>query len=238
MIGSLVRAMGNKAGLLFLVIGLAIAAIAAAQEPPNSAAPDRSGGIAASRAEMFWLDLSLERRPIPRWTAEGLRRSAQAHESRLDRGGLGRPSRRHGYENQFAGGWQMLHPRPAIRGPGPDGRLSSQPARSRRTDHEDRQGGRPDRPLELLADRHAPEGGRLHRRRVRQGGRWDLDRRQPGQRDLRPHRHRRGLRRRCPRPGRIETDRGVQRLRPRLGSVFHEEHGPVARSTGRSGSAR
>ena len=109
MIGSLVRASGNRAGLLFLVIGLAIAAIAAAQEPPNSAAPDRSGGIAASKAEMLFLT-SLwkgDRYPDgrPKVPDDLLKRmKAVSIEEAWD------VLRLDGYENQFAGGWQMLHP--------------------------------------------------------------------------------------------------------------------------------
>ena len=109
MIGSLVRAMGNRAGLLILVIGPAIAAIAAAQEPPSSAAADRSGGIAASRAEMLFFT-SLwqgERYPDgrPKVSDDLLTRmKAVSIEEAWD------VLRLAGYDNQFEGGWQMLHP--------------------------------------------------------------------------------------------------------------------------------
>ena len=121
----------------------------------------------------------------------------------------------------------MIHPDRPFVGPGSDRRLSAQPARSRQSNHADRQGGRSDRPVELMADRHAPEGRRLHRRRVRQGRRRHPDRRQPGQLDLRQDGHRRGVRRRCPRPGRTEADRGLQRLRAGMGPLLPQERGPL-----------
>ena len=109
MIGSLVRATRNRAGLLSLMICLAIASIAAAQEPPSSAAPDRMGGIAASRAEMLFFT-SLwkgDRYPDgrPKVSDDLLKRmKAVSIEEAWD------VLRLDGYENQFAGGWQMLHP--------------------------------------------------------------------------------------------------------------------------------
>ena len=109
MIGSLVRATGNRAGLSSLVIWLATASIAAAQEPPSSAAPDRSGAIAASRAEMLFFT-SLwkgDRYPDgrPKVSDDLLKRmKAVSIEEAWD------VLRLDGYENQFEGGWQMLHP--------------------------------------------------------------------------------------------------------------------------------
>ena len=158
MIGSLVRATGNRAGLLFLVIWLAIAAIAAAQEPPNSAAPDRSGGIAASRAEMLFFT-SLwkgDRYPDgrPKVSDDLLKRmKAVSIEEAWDVLRLAR------LRESVRGRLADAPSGPTVRGPGPHRRVPAQPARSRRTDHEERQGGRPDRPLELLADRHAPAAG-------------------------------------------------------------------------------
>ncbi len=109
MIGSLVRATRNRAGLLSLMICLAIASIAAAQEPPSSAAPERMGGIAASRAEMLFFT-SLwkgDRYPDgrPKVSDDLLKRmKAVSIEEAWD------VLRLDGYENQFEGGWQMLHP--------------------------------------------------------------------------------------------------------------------------------
>jgi 4-hydroxy-4-methyl-2-oxoglutarate aldolase len=109
MIGSLVRATGNRAALLALVAWLPVALIAPAQEPPSSAAPDRTGGIAASRAEMLFFT-SLwkgDRYPDgrPKVSDDLLKRmKAISIEEAWD------VLRLDGYENQFEGGWQMLHP--------------------------------------------------------------------------------------------------------------------------------
>ena len=138
---------------------------------------DRGGPGAAGRdgclqARARGDDVRVEGRSLLRRPAQGCRRPAAAHEGRLDRRGLGRPASariREPVRRRLADD----PPGPALRRPGAHRRLSSRPARSRRADHADRQGGRPDRPVELLADRHAPEGRRLHRRRVRQGGRRD-----------------------------------------------------------------
>ena len=108
MIGSHARATGNRAALSFLVTWLAIAATAGAQERPDSTASDRAGGIAASRAEILFLtslwkgDRYADGRPkvsddlLKRMKAVSIEEAWDV--LRID-----------GYENQFAGGWQMLH---------------------------------------------------------------------------------------------------------------------------------
>jgi 4-hydroxy-4-methyl-2-oxoglutarate aldolase len=102
-------ALGKKAGVSWLVTWLGIAASTAAQEAPSQAALDRPGGVAASKAEML-LVTSLwkgERYPDgrPKVADDLLRRlKAVSIEEAWD------VLRLDGYENQFAGGWQMLHP--------------------------------------------------------------------------------------------------------------------------------
>ncbi len=102
-------ALGKRAVPSFLVTLLAVAASTLAQEIPKPAAVDRTGGIAASKAELFFVT-SLwkgERYPDgrPKVSDDLLKRmkSVSIEEAwdvlRLD-----------GYENQFAGGWHMLHP--------------------------------------------------------------------------------------------------------------------------------
>jgi 4-hydroxy-4-methyl-2-oxoglutarate aldolase len=102
-------ALGKKAGVSWLVTWLGIAASTAAQEAPSQAALDRNGGIAASKAEMLFVT-SLwkgERYPDgrPKVADDLLRRmKAVSIEEAWD------VLRLDGYENQFAGGWQTLHP--------------------------------------------------------------------------------------------------------------------------------
>jgi 4-hydroxy-4-methyl-2-oxoglutarate aldolase len=102
-------ALGKKAGVSWLVTWLGIAASTAAQEAPSQAALDRPGGVAASKAEMLFVT-SLwkgERYPDgrPKVADDLLRRmKAVSIEEAWD------VLRLDGYENQFAGGWQMLHP--------------------------------------------------------------------------------------------------------------------------------
>jgi regulator of RNase E activity RraA len=76
---------------------------------PAAVAQDRAGGIAASRAELLALtapwkgDRSSDGRP--RVPDDLVRRmKAVSIEEAWD------VLRRHGYENQFVGGWQMIHP--------------------------------------------------------------------------------------------------------------------------------
>jgi 4-hydroxy-4-methyl-2-oxoglutarate aldolase len=109
MVCSLAPATGSRAALSFLVTWLAISAISVAQDRPESATPDRAGGIAASKAEMLFFT-SLwkgDRYPDgrPRVSDDLLKRmKAVSIEEAWD------VLRLDGYENQFAGGWQMLHP--------------------------------------------------------------------------------------------------------------------------------
>jgi 4-hydroxy-4-methyl-2-oxoglutarate aldolase len=102
-------ALEKRAVPYVLAAWLAIAASALAQEIPSPSPVDRIGGIAASKAEMLFFT-SLwkgERYPDgrPKISDDLLKRmkSVSIEEAwdvlRLD-----------GYENQFAGGWQMLHP--------------------------------------------------------------------------------------------------------------------------------
>ena len=106
---TLARITGIKAALSFPGTWLAIAAMAVAQDRPYPAASDRPGGIAASKAEILFLT-SLwkgERYPDgrPKVSDDLLKRmKAVSIEEAWD------VVRLDGYENQFAGGWQMLHP--------------------------------------------------------------------------------------------------------------------------------
>jgi 4-hydroxy-4-methyl-2-oxoglutarate aldolase len=108
MICSVARATGNRAALSFLVAWLAIAGFAVAQDRPAPPEPERHGGIAASRAEIL-LVTSLwkgDRYPDGRpKVADDLlaRMKAVSIEEAWD------VLRLEGYENQFAGGWQILH---------------------------------------------------------------------------------------------------------------------------------
>jgi 4-hydroxy-4-methyl-2-oxoglutarate aldolase len=109
MICILARATRHRAGLAFLVIWLAVAAIAVAQDRPNSAAPDGTVGIAASKAETlsFTSLWKGDRYPDgrPKVPDDLLKRmKAVSIEEAWD------VLRLEGYENQFEGGWQMLHP--------------------------------------------------------------------------------------------------------------------------------
>ena len=102
-------ALGKRAGVSWLVAWLGIAASTLAQEIPKPSALDRAAGIAASKAEMLFLT-SLwkgERYPDgrPKVSDDLLKRmKAVSIEEAWD------VLRLDGYENQFAGGWQMLHP--------------------------------------------------------------------------------------------------------------------------------
>jgi 4-hydroxy-4-methyl-2-oxoglutarate aldolase len=102
-------ALGMKAGVSLLVVWLGFATSSSAQEIPSSAVVDRPGAIAASKAEILLLS-SLwkgERYPDgrPKVSDDLLKRmKAVSVEEAWD------VLRLDGYENQFAGGWQMLHP--------------------------------------------------------------------------------------------------------------------------------
>jgi len=102
-------ALGSSAGISSLATWLVIAASALAQERPSPGALDRPGGVAASNAEMLVVT-SLwkgERYPDgrPKVSEDLLKRmKAVSIEEAWD------VLRLDGYENQFAGGWQMLHP--------------------------------------------------------------------------------------------------------------------------------
>ena len=128
------------------------------------------------------------------WPAEGLRRHPQEDEERLHRGGVGNPEERR--LSQSVRG-QLADPAPgrACRGPGVDGAVHAVAAGHEEDHRRAGQGGGPDRLLQLLAHRHAAEGRRVRRRRVRQDRGRHADRRQPRQLDLRQERQRRGLRR-------------------------------------------
>ena len=148
--------------LAILFTGLSLGATAVAQERP--------GGMAASQLELAAMtsewkgDRCSDGRPK---VADDLLRRLKAVsiEEAWD------VLRQRGYENQFVGGWQMIHPdQPFVGRALTAAYLPSRPDLAA-TDPADRQGGGSGRPVQLVADRHAPEGGRLHRRRVRQGGR-------------------------------------------------------------------
>ena len=69
MICSLARATGNRAALSFLVTWLAIAAIAVAQDRPDLGRPGPHWRDRRFQGRDALLDVSLERRPIPRRSA-------------------------------------------------------------------------------------------------------------------------------------------------------------------------
>jgi 4-hydroxy-4-methyl-2-oxoglutarate aldolase len=108
MIRSLAYEMGNRLSLSNLAIWVGIASTASSQEPPQGVAPERPRGIAAVRIELLAMtslwkgDRCSDGRP--RVPDDLLKRmNAVSIEEAWD------VLRQKGYENQFVGGWQMLH---------------------------------------------------------------------------------------------------------------------------------
>ena len=197
MADTLADAMRGRVPFTALVIYLGVCPAALAQAPPDGAGskstPTAVGrGIAASKAELAELtslwngERYADGRPkVPDDLMK--RMKAVSIEEAWD------VLRKKGYENQFAGGWTMLHQDRPFVGRALTAAYRAQPSGLGRVDCANRQSRGPDWALELLADRHAAKGRHLHRRRVRQAGRRDLDRRQPGQRDPCQDRDRRGV---------------------------------------------
>ncbi len=133
-----------------LLSGLWITHLHRAQEPPS--------GIAASKADLLALTSTWkgDRYPDgrPKVPDDLLRRmKAVSIEEAWEVLRVARLTRTSSRE---AG--EMLHPDEPFVGRALTAVLPSRPARPGGTGHEDRQGRGPDRAVELLADRHAPEG--------------------------------------------------------------------------------
>ncbi len=129
MIRTMAHEIGNRLTLSILTIWVVITPTAFGQERPDGVAQERPRGIAAAKIELLALtslwkgDRCSDGRPkVPDDLLK--RMNAVSIEEAWD------VLRQKGYENQFVGGWQMLHQdRPfVVRA---HGRLSPQPPRPR-----------------------------------------------------------------------------------------------------------